>query len=87
MGMDVGKVSIEYLDRPQGLAYEFIKELACEASCVGDGNAFGFYLRSDMERKAKEFAKGNELAEQILMDWIASLPWGEDGYLTLTFNW
>jgi len=43
--MDVGKVSIEYLPRPQGLAYEFIKELACEASCVGDGNAFGFYLQ------------------------------------------
>ena len=87
MGMDVGKVSIENLPRPQGLAYEFINELACEASCAGDGNAFGFYLRDEMEGRAKEFAKSNELAEQILRDWIASLPWDEDGYLVLNFNW
>jgi hypothetical protein len=87
MGFDVGKVEIEYLPRPQELAYEFVKELADEASCVGEGNAFGFYLRGEMEARAKEFAKGNELAEAVLMDWIATLPWDEDGYLTLTFNW
>jgi hypothetical protein len=87
MGLDVGKVEIEYLPRPAGLAYEFVTQLACEASCIGEGNAFGFYLRSEMEERAKEFAEGNPLSEQILMDWIDSLPWGEDGYLTLTFNW
>ncbi len=90
MGMDVGKVSIEYLDRPQGAAYEFIKELACEASCVGDGNAFGFYLRADMEARANEFASRQQAAEEEakeLMAWVSSLPWDENGYLTLTFNW
>ena len=87
MGMDVGKVTIEYLPRPGLLAYEFVKELAGEASCVGEGNAFGFYLRSDLEERAREFAKGDVLAEEILKDWIASLPWDEDSYLTLTFNW
>ena len=87
MGFDLGRVSIEYLPRPEGLAYEFAVQLACEASCVDDGNAFGFYLRSEMEERAKEFAKENPLAEDILMDWVASLPWGEDNYLTLTFNW
>jgi hypothetical protein len=87
MGFDVGKVTIEYLPRPAGLAYEFITELAGEASCVGDGNAFGFYLRSEMEERAKEFAKGNVLAEEILKDWIATLPWDENNYLVLTFNW
>jgi len=56
MGFDVGKVTIEYLPRPRGMAYEFIKQLACEASCVGEGNAFGFYLRDEMEERAKEFA-------------------------------
>ena len=87
MGLDVGKVEIEYLPRPEGLAKEFAWELAGEASCGGDGNAFGFYLRSEMEERAKAFAQGNILAEEILKDWIADLPWDESGYLTLTFNW
>jgi len=87
MGFDIGKVEIESLPRPQGLAYEFIKKLACEASCVGEGNALGFYQRSDMETSAKEFAEGNELAEAILADWIETLPWDEDSCLTLHFSW
>jgi len=87
MGLDVGKVDIEYLLRPGGIAYEFAKELACEASCVGDGNAFGFYLRDEMEERAKEFAEDRGVSDKELMDWIATLPWDEDNYLTLTFNW
>jgi hypothetical protein len=87
MGLDVGKVEIEYLPRPEGLAKEFAWELAGKASCWSDGNAFGFYLRSEMEEWAKAFAKGNILAEEILKDWIDSLPWDDNGYLTLTFNW
>lgn len=87
VGMDIGKVEIERLLRPQGLAYKFIRELAARADCVGEGNAFGFYFRSEMEAEAKEFAKGNPLAEDILMDWVASLPWDKDNYLALTFNW
>ena len=87
MALDVGKVSIEYLPRPTGLAYEFAKQLASEASCIGEGNAFGFYLRSEMGGRAKAFAQGNILAEMILKDWIATLPWDESGYLRLTFNW
>jgi len=87
MGLDVGKVNIEYLPRPAGIAYEFAKQLACEASCVGDGNAFGFYLRDEMEERAREFAEDKGASERELMDWIATLPWDEDNYLTLTFNW
>ena len=90
MGFDVGVVSIEYLPRPQGSAYEFVKQLACEASCVGDGNAFGFYLREEMEARANDFLQGQETMQQQadeVFNWIASLPWDEDGYLTLTFNW
>ena len=88
-----GRVSIEYLPRPGGLAYEFIEQLAGEASCVGEGNAFGFYHRDVMEERAKQFVQENPLAEEnplteaILMDWIASLPWDESNYLTLNFNW
>jgi len=87
MGLDIGKVDIEYLPRPTGIAYEFAKELACEASCVGDGNAFGFYLREEMEERATEFAEDKEVSDKELMDWIATLPWDEDNYVTLTFNW
>jgi hypothetical protein len=87
MGLDVGKVTIEYLPRPEGLAKAFAWHLASEASCVGDGNAFGFYFRSEMEKEAKEFAQDNVLAEEILKDWLTTLPWDESGYLVLTFNW
>ena len=89
MGLDVGKVTIQYLPRPAGLATEFAWQLATEASCSGDGNAFGFYRRDELKEKAKEFAKDNPLLEAILEleDWIAALPWDEAGYLVLTFNW
>jgi len=84
---DVGKVTIEYLPRPEGLAYEFMRQLASEASCGGDGNAFDFYFRSEMEERAKEFTEDNVLGEEILKDWIATLPWDEKGCLVLHFNW
>jgi len=87
MGLDVGKVTIEYLPRPGELAKAFAWHLASEASCWSDGNAFGFYFRGEMEKEAKEFAQGDILAEEILKDWIESLPWDEKGYLVLTFNW
>jgi hypothetical protein len=97
VGLDVGKVSIEYLPRPDGAAYAFIGELASEASCAGDGNAFDSYLRDEMERRANEFVEDRlrlpgitqqevEAGRKVIMDWIASLPWDEDNYLTLTFN-
>jgi hypothetical protein len=97
VGLDVGKVSIEYLPRPDGAAYAFIGELASEASCAGDGNAFDSYFRDEMERRANEFVEDRlrlpgitqqevEAGRKVIMDWIASLPWDKDNYLTLTFN-
>jgi hypothetical protein len=90
MGLDVGVVSIEYLERPQGAAYEFIQHLAAVASCIGEGNAFGFYLREEMEEEAKGFLARMEASpEQVaeIEKWIEKLPWDESGYLTLAFNW
>lgn len=97
MGLDVGKVSIEYLPRPDGAVYAFIGELAGEAGCAGDGNAFDSYFRDEMERRANKFVEDRlslpgitsqevEASKKMVMDWIASLPWDEDSYLTLTFN-
>jgi len=87
MGMDIYEVKLEKLPRPQGLAYQFTGELAAEAQSWGEGNAFGFYQREEMKERARRFANDNPLAEDILMDWINSLPWDEDGYLTLHFSW
>ena len=98
MGLDVGKVSIDYLPRPDGAAYAFVKELAAEASCVDDGKAFVFYFRDEMEKRAEEFAEDKlhlpgmttqqvKANKTMVMDWITSLPWDEDNCLTLTFNW
>jgi len=90
MGFDVGTVSIKYLERPPGIAYEFIKHLAENSSCVGEGNAFGFYLRSELEEEAREFlTRMNASPEQFgeIEKWMNSLPWDDDGYLALTFNW
>ena len=97
MGLDVGKVSIEYLPRPDGAAYAFIGKLASEAGCAGDGNAFDSYFRDEMERRADKFVKDRlrlpgitrqevEVGKKAITDWIASLPWDEDSYITLTFN-
>jgi hypothetical protein len=35
MGLDIGIISIRYLDRPQGWAYRFAHEMAVEASING----------------------------------------------------
>ncbi|MBI2844009.1 MAG: hypothetical protein HYX78_11475 [Armatimonadetes bacterium] len=90
MALDVGRVSIEYLERPTGMVSEFARYLAGCASCPGDGNAFGFYLKEEMHEEAVEFlvkrqAKRSDLTE--IKSWIEGLPWDRRGYLALTFNW
>ena len=47
MGLDIGIMSIQILERPLGIAYRFAWELAHEASVYGtmsgDGNSLGFF--------------------------------------------
>lgn len=90
IGFDVGAVSIRYLERPHGAAYDFIQHLAANATCWGEGNAFGFYLKEEMAREAEtcvaqEKGGPGQLAE--IVAWMETLPWDEAGYLALTFNW
>lgn len=87
MGFDVGRVTIEYLPRPRGRAYKLVQELAAEAACHGEGNAFGFYQGDELEDTARDFAGGDPSAEAEILQWVRSLPWDEQGYLVLTFNW
>ena len=48
MGLDIGIMSVQILERPRELAYRFAWELAHEASVYGtmsgDGNSLGFLI-------------------------------------------
>ena len=86
MGFDLWKVNLEILPRPTGKAYDFMAALATDAICVGEGNAFGWYDREEMEQEARDFAATMTELKEIL-DWIATLPWDDTGNLNLHFNW
>ncbi len=90
MGFDVGVMNVEYLERPRGIVYEFIVELAISAGCSGEGNAFGFFSKGEMEERMASFLEGNAASqEQVkeLEQWVESLPWSSYGGITLSFNW
>ena len=54
MGLDIGIMSIQILERPLGIAYRFAWELAHEASVYGtmsgDGNSLGFFNKPEVRR-------------------------------------
>ena len=93
MGLDVAKVTLELLDRPEGTAYEFARHLALECGTAGEGNAFGFFLRSQIHRLAADYIECDEeiehdwRAHNEILDWVESLPYDESGYVSLNFNW
>ncbi len=90
MSTHVGKLNIEYLQRPGGIAYEFITYLAANANRIGHGCALGFYLKAEMERTAKGFCDRREAEpeeREEVNKWMESLPWNENGFLALAFNW
>ena len=49
MGLDIGIISITYLERPHGIAYEFAGKMALEASVDGymhgEGNNWGAFTQ------------------------------------------
>lgn len=90
IGFDVGAVSIQYLDRPHGAAYDFIQHLASKAVCWSEGTAFGFYLKEEMAQEAETFVaqeKGTPGQLAAIKAWMDTLPWDDGGYLVLTFSW
>ncbi|RJO61951.1 MAG: hypothetical protein C4542_05210 [Dehalococcoidia bacterium] len=91
MGLDIGKVSIEYLPRPSSkAANEFAQWLAEEADCTGDENSFGFFLKDKVLGMVEEYGQDEELSQKDIKKitrWVESLPWDEDGCLTLYFSW
>ena len=85
MGLDIGIISIRYLERPQDMAYEFAWELAIEASVngymYGEGNNWGAFTQRQVLRMLDAFVASRGLdasAKGEILAWVQSLPW--DGW-------
>ncbi len=87
MRITVSRVEMNPLPDPAGLTCEFAESLIERARAWGDGSALDTYTRQELELHAKRFAGGNPLSLAILKDWIDSLPWDQDGSITLHFRW
>ena len=93
MGLDIGIMSVQILERPRGVAYRFAWELAHEASVYGtmsgDGNSLGFFSKSEVRRLFDEFADQRTLTPDQTVEvwgWVESLPWDGDD-IEVHFNW
>jgi hypothetical protein len=87
---DIGNVSVEYLEKVDGIIGEFTTYLASNAARLGNQCALGFYRREVMEQTATEYIDLYPMErEEVdkLYAWIKALPWPKTGYLTLVFNW
>ena len=81
MGLDIGIISVSYLPRPSGVAYEFACELAeLETSAGygwGEGHSWGWIEREEVSALAESFARERGLAapeRASVRAWVASLP-------------
>ena len=83
MGLDVGIVSIEYMNTPRQPVSGFLSELAEEDLHEGwsgswEGNAFLQIFQEDLERRAREHASERVLSQddaEKLSAWVKGLPW------------
>lgn len=86
MGLDIGVVKIDYLDRPPKHIYEFMKSLAEDPfpdgwGGVWEGNSMLEMTRRQMRAKARAYAREESLSvEEVdgLVKWIRKLPWDGD---------
>ena len=93
MGLDIGIISITYLDRPLGRAYDFAQELAqqtiWDGYMSGNGNSWGPFTRDGVMKRLEEFSIEHSLSTQEqaeVREWVESLPWN-DGSLDFHFSW
>ncbi len=102
MGFDIGIINIEFMERPGGVVYEFMKEMAVEgapdAIMFGEGNSWIPFTERQTLRMLGKFSKERGLSpeeQEQVRAWVASLPWvGSDnprsphgGGIELYFNW
>ena len=94
MGLDVGVVSINYLDQPHGATYDFLWYLNVNAEVAewltgSEGSTFIEITRETMDEQVRRFQSENKLsqnASERISRWIASLPWKGD-VIMLHFGW
>ena len=83
MGLDIGAVQIEYMDRPNGAAYRFAWHLAGhwddESWQVFSGeNVFTEYGYDHLVRVANDYILSARLGDTQAYDvltWVRGLPW------------
>ena len=94
MGLDIGVVKIDYLDRPSGAAYRFAWHLAGEWDdetweVYSSANVFAEYDHDHLTDRAHRFIASEGLApaeaDQV-MGWVRNLPW-RGSTVMLHLNW
>ena len=82
MGLDIGIISIQYLDIPKGVAYRFAWEMAIEASTdgymTGSVNNLYPFTQRQVLKLAGEFVHNRGLSSTDtaeILTWVQSLPW------------
>ncbi|GEM_PF-1653285 len=85
MGLDIGIISITYLPRPDGIAYDFAWQMAEAASVSGymhgEGNNWAAFTQRQVLEMLEDFANRRNLPDLVKSDilaWLRSLPW--DGW-------
>ena len=93
MALDIGIISVTYLDHPSGRAYDFAMEMAqgavWDGYMHGIGNSWGVFSKDEVMEMVEEFSleRGLSVQERTgVMEWVESLPWN-DGSLDFHFSW
>ncbi len=86
MGLDVGVLTVSYLERPEPFVRDFLLQLAEDAGeddwgGSWEGNAVIEMTRDRTLAKARQFAERRGLAQEdanALAAWLRALPWCGD---------
>ena len=87
MGLDIGIMKVEYLERPGGVVYDFACEMAAggatDAYMFGEGGSWIPFTQRQALRMLDEFTRERGLSPQERLEvrsWLASLPWEGGGW-------
>ncbi len=94
MGLDVGAVRIEYLNRPNGPAHEFLRYLIHNSHEADWGfssseNVIAEYTRVGMLAQVDTCVEDGRLRpndKALILNWVYGLPWNRDTVM-LHFGW
>ncbi len=94
MGLDIGVVKLDYLERPEKTAYDFARHLAAhsdevEWSVFAEGNIFVELTRDTMISLMDGYVSDKKLDQEdakTVGRWVDALPW-TDHVIMLHLNW